>query len=362
MAAEYKLILREWSTGSKVAEISDFWDLRFIRRIGVPGLFEFSLSGTNSKLGLMTYKTIIEIHRRNPDLGLDWYTEFTGFILDKVYRFNTHSIVTIKGYSDAWLLEGREIVWPAGLTNRTTFSATSAETIMRTLFTYNITSQATVANGRWADGSITGMSLGTNKGTSQTVDEWNCHGKNLLSELQALAKISGGDFNLNKTGPKTWQFEWYLGQIGTDRSTSVLFSLDRYNMANVTYTVPRSTEKTMIIAAGVGEGSNRLHTTQTGPNWSSDNSIERYYDGRNEKELDGLNEKAKAQAQTYKSKPTLDFDVIQVHTSYYGLHYFLGDICKAKYEDFDGNVKILSVSAQLRENGQETIAIETEAV
>src|SRR5690606_30648784 len=138
------------------------------------------------------------------------------------------------------------------------------ETVMKALVTYNATSSGTTADGRIrnvATGGLT-ITVEADGGGGNTVD-WYCAHDHLLETLQKLARIAGGDFDLIKTAATTWDFKFYDGQRGTDRSSSVIFSLDHGNMARPRYQIDRREERTVAIVGGGGEGDDRTFVTRT---------------------------------------------------------------------------------------------------
>ena len=122
---------------------------------------------------------------------------------------------------------------------------------MKTLVSYNAGSSATAGNSRLRTGTISGLTVEADGANGNTLD-WFCAYDNLLESLQKLAAIAGGDFDLAQTAVGAWQFRWHTGQLGTDRTATAIFALERSNMANPQDQLLRTVEKTACIVGGKG--------------------------------------------------------------------------------------------------------------
>ncbi len=235
---------------------------------------------------------------------------------------------------------------------------------MNLLVTYNITSSATTGNGRKRNG--------TNWPATQiTVQEdleggnslnWYCFGQNLLENLQKLAPIAGGDFDLVKTSPTAYEFRWYLGQLGTDRSATVKFALGLGNMGLPEYSESRIDEKTVACVWGQGEDSARDYATRTGANYATTNDIELFVDANDIVfgDADGLNDKGDQKLREVEAIRSFRFNALQAPATLYGVHYFLGDLAtvinpvnSAEYVQ-----KIAAITQTLSPDGKQSIDVE----
>ena len=154
----------------------------------------------------------------------------------------------------------------------------------------------------------------------------------MLYQLFLRSAVFANDFDLVKTGATAYEFRWYTGQLGTDRSASVTFAMERGNMANPTYKETRLKEKTVACVYGQGQGSDRDYVTRTGTNYHvSDNNIELYVDARNVDfgDTSGLNAKGDLKLDELEARSAFKFDVLQAPATLYGVHYFLGDLVTA---------------------------------
>ena len=141
--------------------------------------------------------------------------------------------------------------------------------------TYNAAASATTGNGRKRDGAIAGLTVQADITAGNTLD-WRCHGKNLLETLQELALVGGGDFDLIPSSPTAYEFRWYAGQRGADRTATVTFAMPLGNMAEPA--LPTLDQRT-VAAVLAGEGGDRDYVTRTGTN-TAGNDNELYVDAK----------------------------------------------------------------------------------
>ena len=363
MTASYKLRLHS-AAGVLVAEVTDFWNLSYTKRVNAPGMLRFKLSADHAAVALLENRSQIEVHRRNQDLGIDWYCDFYGLYLDQHRTYTDRATFTANCPGQIWLLGTRIAAWYAAIADRTAFTGDPAETIMKTLVDYNACANATTGNGRRRDGAITGLSIQTDGVNGNTLD-WNCAWKNLLTELQALALVSGGDFDLIKTAAQAWQFRWYTGQRGTDRSATVTFALERGNMANPYYRHSRINEKTVAIVGGQGEESSRDVVIRTGTDYAAGNDVEVFVQATNRSTTAGYNAAGDKRLDELQARDEFGFDVVQTPACLYGDvaaggHYELGDLVTARAFGIERTHKFTAATIILNANGKETIDLETE--
>lgn len=376
MPAEYYINLTD-TAGALVATVSGgmggdggeaasgFTSLAYRNEVNAPGYCRVTFAGNHPARSLLPTNGQIEVYRRNPDLGVSWYRDFVGVFRGQTHRTNEIGEWVIESPGIMSLLGWRSVAWYAGTSNRSTFSAVAAETIMKTLVSYNAGANATAANGRVRDGVTSGklsniwtISNQTD-GAGGTAKTWSCAWDNLLGTLQALQKSgAGGDFDLIKTAASTFEFRWYAGQRGTDRTASVIFSLDRGNMAQPEYTFNRQNEATVAIVAGQGDGTSRVVTTRNGADYSSSNDIEAFVDGRSYSTTAALQAIGDKAMFDRRARQTLNFSVLQVPNAYYGAHYFLGDLVTARYLGTSFTQKVQAVPVSFDNAGNERISVE----
>lgn len=366
MGAEYRLDFYDTS-GAKTAEVTDYLSLAYRKVVNAPGLLRFTLKGDSNKISTLSDKGVVEVWRRNSDIGLTWTQDFVSLFRSqgdtqkdvRLFTANCPGILTMLGW--------RIVAWYAGTTNRSDFTTAKAETILKTLVSYNAGSNATTANGRWragVDGSnkLSGLYTISNQadGAAGNSLSIGCAWDNLLDALQAVvAKGSGGDFDLIKTGGTAFEFRWYTGQRGTSRTTSVYFSLDRGNMSETDYSYDRTDEATVAIVGGQGQTTYRTLVTRTGTDYGSTNDIETFVNGTSYTTTAALNAIGDGELFSRRARQVYRWKALQAPNAYYGVHYVLGDLVTAIMRGTSSTQKVTAVDVEFTQNGEENISMET---
>ena len=133
-------------------------------------------------------------------------------------------------------------------------------------------------------------------------------------------------------------------------------------MAEPEYTYDRTEERTVAIAAGQGEGEDRVVTIRTGPDYSADNDIEVFADARGSETAAGVASSADARLDEARARQRFGFRVVQTPGCAYGVHYGLGDLVRAQYGPVNVVQKVTGVTVNLDKRGAEQIDVETETV
>jgi hypothetical protein len=353
--ADYYLDVYDTS-GTRQAMITDFSSLTYTRRVNAPGLLQVVLQGNHPVLSNLADKWQIEVWRK--PAGGSFARDFVGLARQDEFYYGDKSSAVLTCPGLMTMLAWRIVNWYAGTANRSEFNATAAETIMKTLVNYNAGSSATTGNGRLRNGAITGLTVETDGANGNSLD-WFCSYENLLETLQQLALVAGGDFDLVKTSATAWQMRWYTGQLGTDRTASVIFALERGNMANPQYKYLRMAEKTVAMVGGQGEGSGRSIVIRTGDTYSASNDIEMFVSANDVDTTAGLQARGDVALSEAKAQTQFAFDVLQTPATLYGTHYVLGDLVAA-VNPFTGvsiDLKIDQVMVTVNEGGNEIVDV-----
>jgi hypothetical protein len=363
-AVEYQVRLRQ-ADGALLAVLAGdahggspdragYLALQYRKMVNAPGLLSLTLNAESEAAALLGVNTIVEVWRRDLGQGIPWTRDFTGLVRRRQYRYAERHTLVATCPGPLYLLGTRHVYWPAGTTNRSQFTGAKAETIAKTLVAYNAGAEATVANGRLREGAITGLTVTADGAGGNTLD-WYCAYDNLLATLQDLAQVGGGDFDLVQGEGAAWEFRWYAGQRGTDRSASVIFALEWGNMAEPVYEDNRLEERNVVAALGQGEGAARSVVIRSEGDADSETTI----DARNEASAAGLQARADAALRDRTARQTFTFKALQTPSCLYGRDYFLGDLVTARYGSvYAATRKIVGVTVSLAPDGAETITPE----
>lgn len=301
-----------------------------------------------------------ELKRSDPDEDIATYTEWRGFVRPtKHYADGPRLLMEISGFHENVLLEWRRVMWPADTLNRSAFTVTPAETVAKLLVQYNLSASATTANGR--------ATSGVNASLPVTIEPNQARGAslsasyawlNLLPALQRVATLGGGDFSLEYAESSvSWEFRWHQPYLGTDRSATVVFSLDRNNMQDPTLALVNPWEPTVAVVAGQGMGSDRTLVVRTGDNYVADFSREVFIDARDLSATAALQDRGDERLDEMKTRNALDFTPLQTDTYRYGRDYFLGDLVSWQFGGATGTQQVDSVEIELPQAGLERIKI-----
>lgn len=270
-----------------------------------------------------------------PEQDIDWHTDGTFFHRSWVTRYNTAGALTFetggRGYLD--LLNRAIIDEFAGSTGA--IKEGPAETVMKAF----VNEQLGPGAGARA---MPGLTIEADGGRGNIVRETHPHRK-VLPIIQEIAQIGGGDFDVVRTGAATWEFRWYTGQRGTDRSSTVLFNVARGNMEQPELRQSRHNETTVIVVGGQGNESDReivRVTDATRAAASPWNRIEEWRDARQEADTDGLTDLGNERLEERRPKDDLSFKPLQVPGALLDKHYFFGDLVSAEMLDVSVTKKV----------------------
>ena len=350
------------TSGVMQAENTDYLSLAYTRGVNRPGIASITYAGNHNLITTVADKWRFEVWRRDTAHSLDWTREFDGIFRAIDLHGTAPGIAELICPGAMHMLIWRHVLWYAGTADRSAFSSEKAETILKTLVTYNTTSSASTANGRLRDGDLSVISVQADGAGGNTISHY-CSWAQLLDTLQDVATVAGGDFDLVKTAVNAWEFRWYVGQLGTDRSATVTFADGLGNMGNPRYIENHIKEKTVALAAGKGEGAERESEIRTSGDYHvSTNNIEMFADARNVAEGNtvGLQAVADKKLDELKLRSEFTFDVLQTPATIYGVHYVLGDLVSVvnPFSESKETKKIDTVTVVQESGGGVSIKVE----
>jgi len=351
--------------GIKQDEISDFIDdVSSVISVNNFGTMAFVLPERHRVLGYLDIDYRAELYFKYS--ATDWILFFGGL----VQQFNTQkdlsgkSEITCLGYES--LLARRINAYYADTTDKTKFLNKKAETVLKTLVNYNLTSNATVANGRLRDGTSYPSNIITIEADSAGGNNiyYYCAYINILTALQDVCKIGGGDFSFERVDDNEFQIKWHNNQLGTDRRNDVIFAIERANMSMPDYRLNKMTERTVAIVGGQGDKSDRDIQIENASWYSADYDYEMFVDSTDVEygDTSGLTDKGLKKLSEARAVESFSFDVLQAESTRFGIDYYLGDIVSA-INPYNNNTivqKVKSVGLELRQNGEYRFDVELE--
>jgi len=355
--ASYEIRLKDQG-GNKVAIFDDWWHLSQYKRVDTPSSAHLRINGLDSRVSLFEIDGQIEIWRRIMGFT-DWYLEYEGFIR-RINRTTDEEgkkvfAVSSLGYMD--LVDRRIIAYMAG--HAKSEKDTDAETSMKEFVEENCGTSATVVNGRILEGEIAGLAI---EADSALGGNWagKRSYKNLLGVLQEISTSNSIDFDVTGTGAATYEFKTYDPQLGDDRSRTglntrglnssgnapVVFALARGNMKVPNYEEDRLSEKNVAIVMGQGQEDEReisIEIDQDAVDISPINQRETTRDARQQTTTNELETIGTSVVDERGAKENFSFGAIQVKSTIYGVHYFIGDIVTADYDSITRHKKLVGI-------------------
>lgn len=366
MAIQYEIRVMD-ETGTILHRFTDFRAFNYTKRVNEPGSLWFDVNINHAVVASMTgnldYQ--VEIWRWDNAASISPYCDFYGLFRQEIQEMDSTGTTIFRAICPGQMsLLGRVIIAYRGSTEgRSLFTDVPYKAIMYRLVEYNATSAGTTGDGRHRDVDLIGISVPAYAYGSAVAESYRCENLNLLAILQELAPLADGDFDLTNTGGRTWQYNFYDGQLGTDRSASVVFSTGYGNMANPRYEDNKINERTVAIVAGPGAESDRTYyeRTATFGNYDSGvNSHEIYVDGSGTESGDEANNLGDAVLYEAIQPATLTFDILQTEGSRYGREYFFGDLVTGLFNGASNTYQIKEVSVLMDASGREDLRIGTE--
>lgn len=365
MAPIYTVNLHN-SAGTLLAISQDYLDLAISRTVNAPDMAVLIYdSNSAERLGTLVVaqalipNAIITITRQDTEAGISATTEFSGIVRRVVRTVNDKITFEVTCVGMLGLLGSRIVAWRAETANRSKFTSQPAESIMRSLVLYNLGGAATTANGRLLNGSLAGVTVPASAGTG-TVMSVSVAYQNLLSAMQKIADDGGGDFSLTYTAPSTWAYAWHLGQLGTNRTSTVKLSVPLGTIGELVVDDDRIEDFTAVIVGGQGEGKARRLATRPATLPTGINLREHFIDARNQKKatLARLRQMGQiALNRQARKRVSYSATLLQNAALRYGRDYFLGDLVTILDGATGITQKISGVDLAFTADGKESIDV-----
>lgn len=345
------------SAGVLQSTVVDFLGITVARVVNGIDVLTMRLGGTSPAATSLTYGAIIEVYRQDVAVGITNYREFSGMIREITQTITDRTIYDIVAVGWNALLADRQVAYYSGVINKTQWNSAPSDNLFGFLWNYNLGPSATTANGRFLDGRITGAASYTLAGTGNS-QVANFAQKNVLAAMQQVQLGAGGDFAVNYTAPATWTFTFAVGQLGTDRSASVIFSVGNGTIGKLVIKTSRIQDATAVIVAGQGEGSARAIVTRPFTLPTGLDLREGYVDARNQKTTAEYQQLGTSTLTNYeRNRSTVEASVLQSDALRYGRDYFFGDLVGVYTGSATVTRKIASVELKLSVEGAESINV-----
>lgn len=324
-------------------------------RVNYPGSLTFTLDGKHEMVSQIEVGWRCDVWRQLPNAA--WTKEFIAYIEDVDWRFTDRPLVTYSGRGALSLLDKRIVAWYANTASRSAFYSQKSEAIAIGLMYYNIGAGAKTANGRHAEGTDSRIMVPASQGRGVSLD-WFCAWENLLETMQKLAEVGGFDFDLVPVSD-SYLFTYYPDQLGTDRTASQVFSLERGNMANPRHVISTKKAPNIIIVGGKGEEIERELVTVQGEGYTLETHSETFLDATDVETTSAMISRGLGKLKEIGAQNRFTFDILQALYSNFGVDYFLGDLVKviSPRDRTTYTMKIDSATIEFSSDGRETISV-----
>ena len=347
------------SAGALQAVVTDFDNLAISKQLNAIDMLQFTIRNQSPSAQYMVANAIIEIYRQDVELGIPNALEFAGIIRKRVVTRSVVTTLTLQAIGMLGILGYRTIAYKSNKANLSAFVAQPGETILKRLFNYNVGSLATVANGRLLDGRITGMSTAATAGTG-TALTLKCSMQPLLKTMQEVAYSSGLAFTLSYTAPASWVFTTYVGQIGTNRTSTITLSVSTGTVATITQVSDYLNDFNTVIVGGSGTEEAKVFATRPASLPTGLDLKETFQDAKNQQ-----NSKAaylqqfgtKTLAVQARKRVQYQVEVLQTSQMRYGRDYFFGDKIAVSWNNAKINQFVTAVGLEWRSTGEEVINV-----
>lgn len=355
MAVRYDAILKS-AAGARLGVLSgdSLLGFTFSKEVDACGAFTLVVSGVNSLVSSFAEGGQVEFWREDLANGITRYKE-AEFLVDDLreYEQDGQGLFQASGAGYNAILARRVVAAYAGSAQAEKTGA--AESVLKEYVDEQIVS-ATVAARQ-----VPGLTVQADAAGGNSVTVYGAW-QNLLDVCQTISKVGGGDFAVVGTGAATYEFQWYLGQMGTDRRATVVFATNFGNMENPVWEVRRSDTLNSVLVAGQGEESDRLTAWRFTGAPSGVTRREFFLDARDQSTLAGLNTVGDAKLNESRMSAYFDFNAMQIPSLMYGRDYFLGDLVTARYLTHEEDRKIVRVEVSMTRGSPETLVIGTASI
>jgi len=312
-------------------------EFSILRVVNGRGAFAMTMDANAPKLADVEQDGQVEFWWEDADLEIAWHKEFEGFIRLKRHHYsvkNGHKVTILgPGYND---LLFRTLVDAAAGS-----AAANKDGVAETVLKAYVNAEAGPGAGARARSGLTIEA----DGADGNDDHWSEPSKNLLDVCQRIARVGGGDFAIVGNGAAAFVLNWYDGQLGTDRRTSVTFSVERGNLDNVQWD-EWGDDVNAVMVLGQGKHANRTRTWYTDAARIATTTWNRYEldrDCRDTDDSDVYQSRADESLELGRPKQNVHFEVAQLPGCAYGEHYFLGDLVTMHLGGTDYDKKLIAV-------------------
>ena len=375
MAVQY--VIKLYDNAGVALGIVTPLDIAVVHKVNTPSVATFSVNRNAPIVEDLDEGYIIEIIRSDPAIGMQAYTEFTGFIRFWNRSFGENPILSVTAVDAKSIMQARIVAWYPNLLGTSFFKTsvyTTASSIMVELWNRNVGSQA-VGNPpyfgaglsrrygtglqRWTDGRVTTATNATNLGIGTAI-EVSCSGENVLNTMVKVADTGGLDFDVQFTISTLNYTLFYADNLGADRRSYVKFSQENNTVGNLNQTTNVMNYASLFHAVGKGKDKNNMRNRYPTTAPTGVELREAYIKGADQTTTTQLFNLAYSRFRRQRfSIESFDIQVLQSGVWRYGRDYFLGDLVYVDVKQISPLTrKVFAVSLSMNSEGAEEVRID----
>jgi hypothetical protein len=375
MAVQY--VIKLYDNAGVALGIVTPLDIAVVHKVNTPSVATFSVNLGAPVVEDLDEGYIIQIVRSDPAIGMQAYTEFTGFIRFWNRSFGENPILSVTAVDAKSIMQSRIVAWYPNLLGTSFFKTsvyTTASSIMVELWNRNVGSQA---NGnppyfgaglirrygtglqRWADGRVTTATNATNLGIGTAI-EVSCSGENVLNTMVKVADTGGLDFDVRFTISTLNYTLFYADNLGADRRSYIKFSQENNTVGNLNQSTNVMNYASLFHAVGKGKDKNNMRNRYPTTAPTGVELREAYIKGADQTTTTQLFNLAYSRFRRQRfSIESFDIEVLQTGTWRYGRDYFLGDLVYVDVKQISPLTrKVFAVSLSMNSEGAEEVRID----
>ena len=356
----YQLRLKD-TDGALQAIFDQFSTLTYTKILNGVGTLTFLMDGEDTRKSLFTVDSRVEVWRRDP-LAFSWYLDYEGFVRSVRRYINEEGmkLFEVTCLHPNSLLSRRVILPTAG----SEFNSQSgpADTVLTNIVLANAGSMA-ASQRQIPEFTVTTATGSATNYTSEFRYE-NLYDSciDIITSIREAGSSTACDFSVESSGIAGFNFRTYYPYYGNDKTTgtasAVVFSLERSNMNVPGYLDNHAEEVTSIFVLGSGEGANRNVyniVSESASSVSVYNRIESQVDAQEAEDAAAITAVSNLALQENRRIRQLSFVPVETESTRYGLHWVLGDLVTARFDDQEFTCRAEAISVEVTESEGETL-------
>ncbi len=361
------------ATREALAVYDDLVEVSYRKQCNTIGMAVLTVPEGHPILDLLEDDMVINIYLGVPDSNSmsspgnyiwrqHWVFDYEGLYRDRQITTDADgNIYYLLFFPSMMEILSRYIVaWPAGVDFRSIFHTYPMAQTLNMVIRRNCTSEATAASGRLRTATVIRNLAYTGHASGSAIASYTAGTRNVLELMQELAPLCNFDFDVvpEWTFPGNYIFKQYAGQLGTDKSATVVFDLALDNLGAANMYGDRLREKTVAIVGGAGTGEDRTYVIRTGDNYSATNDYEVFVDASTETDTATLEDLGDARLGELKATAKINASIIASLGYVYRQHYNHGDLVTVQIGDVSVVRKIDAVDVTFSQNQRVDVRLE----